>query len=60
MYLFVPQLKNRQIEIEHGCFLPIGRRPSGCMAGRMHVLIESIATVMRFTSDKIQLIIQKI
>ena len=33
---------------------------SGCMAGRMHVLIESIATVMRFTSDKIQLIIQKI
>ena len=33
---------------------------SGCMAGRMHVLIESIATVMRFTSDKIQLITQKI
>ena len=26
MYLVVPQLKNRQIEIEHGCFLPIGRR----------------------------------
>ena len=27
MYLVVPQLKNRQMEIEHGCFLPIGRRP---------------------------------
>ena len=27
MYLVVPQLKNRQTEIEHGCFLAIGRRP---------------------------------
>ena len=27
MYLVVPQLKSRQIEIKHGCFLPIGRRP---------------------------------
>ena len=27
MYLVVPQLKNRQIEIKHGCFLAIGRRP---------------------------------
>ena len=27
MYHFVAQLKNQQIEIEHGCFLPIGRRP---------------------------------
>ena len=27
MYLFVAQLKNQQIEIEHGFFLPIGRRP---------------------------------
>ena len=27
MYLVVPQLKNRQMEVEHGCFLPIGRRP---------------------------------
>ena len=27
MYLVVPQLKSRQIEIKHGCFLPSGRRP---------------------------------
>ena len=27
MYLFVAQLKNQQIQIEHGCFLPVGRRP---------------------------------
>ena len=28
MYLVVPQLNHRQMEIEHGCFLPIGsRRP---------------------------------
>ena len=27
MYLVVPQLINRQIEIEHGCFEPIGRGP---------------------------------
>ena len=27
MYLVVPELKSGQIEIEHGCFLPIGRRP---------------------------------
>ena len=36
MYLVVPQLKNRQMEIERGCFLPIGsRRPQ--TSRRCHV-----------------------
>ena len=26
MYLIAPRLKSRKIEIEHGCFLPTGRR----------------------------------